>query len=146
MKQVSQAPWQEWVRYAKNDLDVSVREMDRECSPRHRLYEVILMHCQQSAEKILKAYVIKTNPCINPKVFSHDLEAVRMECEKSNKKFNSSRLIKHISYLSAFISARYPNFSFSIDSSHAKRGIHSAKRIYDFVSVQLGLEKEYFRD
>jgi len=28
MKQVSQAPWHEWVRYAKNDLDVSVREMD----------------------------------------------------------------------------------------------------------------------
>ena len=56
--------------------------MGRKCNPRHRLYEMILMHCQQSAEKILKAYVIKNNPTINPKMFSHDLEAVRMECEK----------------------------------------------------------------
>ena len=55
MKHVNQSPWQEWVRFAKNDLDISIREMERECNPRHRLYEMILMHCQQSAEKILKA-------------------------------------------------------------------------------------------
>jgi len=144
MKQVNQSPWQEWVRYAKNDMDVSIREMERECNPRHRHYEIIMMHCQQSAEKILKAYVIKNNPAINPKVFSHDLEAVRMECEKSNKKFSSPRLIKHIAFLSAFIAARYPDFTFSIDASHAIRGINSAKRIFDFVSEQLGLEKVYF--
>jgi len=145
MKQFNQSPWQEWVRYAKNDMDVSIREMERECTPKHRLYEVILMHCQQSAEKILKAYVIKNNPTINPKVFSHDLEAVRMECEKTNKKFNSPRLIKHIAFLSAFITARYPDFTFSIDASHATRGLNSAKRIFDFVSEQLGLEKVYFK-
>jgi len=145
MKQTNKSPWQEWVRYAKNDLDVSIREMERECNPRDRLYEVILMHCQQSAEKILKAYVIKNNPIVNPKVFSHDLEAVRMECEKMNKKFCSSRLIKHIAYLSAFVTVRYPDFTFSIDASHASRGLNSAKRIFDFVSEQLGLEKVYFK-
>jgi HEPN domain-containing protein len=145
MKQTNQKPWQEWVRFAKNDMDVSVREMGRECNPRHRLYEVILMHCQQSAEKILKAYVIKNNPSVNPKIFSHDLEAIRMECEKTNKKFSSPRLIKHIAFLSAFIAARYPDFTFSIDASHATRGINSAKRIYDFVSDQLGLDREYFK-
>jgi len=119
--------------------------MERECNPSLRPYEVILMHCQQSSEKILKAYVIKNNPAINPKVFSHDLEAVRMECEKLNKKFCSPRLIKHIAFLSAFVTARYPDFTFSIDSSHATRGLNSAKRIYDFVSEQLGLGKVYFK-
>ena len=106
---------------------------------------MILMHCQQSAEKILKAYVIKNNPTINPKMFSHDLEAVRMECEKNSKRFNSPRLINHIAFLSAFITARYPDFTMSIDSSHATRGLNSAKRIFDFVSEQLGLERAYFK-
>ncbi|MCL2628511.1 MAG: HEPN domain-containing protein [Oscillospiraceae bacterium] len=144
MKQANQSQWQEWVRYAKNDLDVAIREMERECSPRHRLYEVIIMHCQQSVEKILKAYVVKADPSINPKVFSHDLEAVRMECEKTNERFSSPRLIKHIAFLSAFVTARYPNFTFSIDASHATRGLNGAKRVYDFVSVQLGLGRVYF--
>jgi len=144
MKHTNQSSWQEWVRFAKNDIDVSIREMERTCNPRHRPYEVILMHCQQSAEKILKAYVIKNNPSINPRIYSHDLEAVRMECEKINKKFGSPRLINHLAFLSAFIAARYPDFTYSIDSSHVTRGLNSAKRIYDFVSEQLGLGKVFF--
>jgi len=144
MKQVNQAPWQEWVRYAKNDLDISILVMERDCNPRHRPYEIVLMHCQQSAEKMLKAYVIKTNPSINPKVFSHDLEAIRMECEKNDKIFCSARLVKHLTFLSVFATARYPDFRFSIDSTHAVRGVNSAKRVYDFISERLGLGKVYF--
>ena len=34
--------------------------------------------------------------------------------------------------------------SMDIDSSQAARGLNSAKRIYDFVSEQLGLKKVYF--
>ena len=144
MRQASQNNWQEWMRYAHNDLSVSIREMERECNPKHRFYEVILAHCQQSAEKALKAYVIKNNPSKNPRVFSHDLEAIRMECERLDKTFSSSRLVKHLTFLSVFVTARYPDFRFSIDSSHAKRGINSAKRVNDFVSERLGLEREFF--
>jgi len=144
MKQVNRGSWQEWVRYARNDIDISIREMERECNPRHRFYEIILMHCQQSAEKMLKAFVIKNNPSINPKVFSHDLEAIRMECERTDKSFCSQRVVNHLAYLSVFATARYPDFRFSIDASHAARGINSAKRIYDFVSERLGLGKVYF--
>jgi len=31
-----------------------------------------------------------------------------------------------------------------VDSSMAARGLNSAKRVYDFVNVQLGLKKIYF--
>jgi len=139
MKQVSQSSWKEWVRYAQNDLGIATREMERECNPRHRAYEAILAHCQQSAEKMLKAYVIKNTPSINPRVFSHDLEAIRIECANIDKSFNSSRFTKHVTFLSAFVSARYPDFWFSIDASHALRGINSAKRIGEFISKRLGL-------
>ena len=61
------------------------------------------------------------------------------------KQFNSPRLIKHIAFLSAFIAARYPDFTMSIDASHATRGLNSAKRIFDFVSERLGLGKVYFK-
>jgi HEPN domain-containing protein len=133
MKQVSNNHWKEWVRFAQNDLGIATREMERECNPRHRAYEAILAHCQQSAEKMLKAYIIKNVPSINPKVFSHDLEAIRIECASLDKSFNSPRFIKHVTFLSAFVTARYPDFWFSIDASHAKRGLNSAKRISELV-------------
>ena len=144
MKQVSMNNWTEWVKYACNDLGVAIREMERECNPRHRVYEAVLMHCQQSAEKMLKAYVVKNITNSNPKVFSHDLEAIRMECAKIDNSFNSSRFSNHLAFLAAFVTVRYPDFAFSIDSSHATRGLNSAKRIYDFIAIRLGLDKEYF--
>jgi len=143
MKQTNIASWKEWVRYAHNDLGVAIREMERECNPRHRAYEVILMHCQQSAEKMLKAYVVKNITNVNPKVFSHDLEAIRIECANADNSFNSVRFTKHLAFLAAFVTARYPDFTFSIDASHATRGLNSAKRIYDFIALRLELNKEF---
>ena len=35
----------EWVRYARNNLDIAIREMTRECNPRLRPYEAILFNC-----------------------------------------------------------------------------------------------------
>jgi len=144
MKQSNTIDWKAWVRYANNDLGIAVREMARECNPRHRAYEAVLMHCQQSAEKMLKAYVVKNIASVNPKVFSHDLEAIRMECAKKDDSFNSARFSKHLAFLATFVTARYPDFTFSIDSTHAIRGLNSAKRVYDFISVRLGLGREFF--
>ena len=144
MKQTNVSSWKEWVKYAHNDLGIAIREMERDCNPRHRAYEAILMHCQQSAEKILKAYIVKNIANVNPKVFSHDLEAIRMECAKNDSSFDSQRFSKHLAFLAAFVTARYPDFTISIDSSHATRGLNSAKRVYDFVSIRLGLDKEFF--
>ena len=135
--------WRVWVRYADNDLGIAVREMERECNPRHRAYEAILMHCQQSAEKMFKAYALKNITGINPKVFSHDLEAIRIECAKVDNCFHSVRFTKHLAYLGAFVTARYPDFMFSIDSSHASRGLNSAKRVYSFIAARLGLDSEF---
>jgi len=41
MKQVNLSNWQMWVKYAHNDLGIAIREMERECNPRHRAYDFV---------------------------------------------------------------------------------------------------------
>ena len=49
-------------------------------------------------------------------------------------------------FLLSFAAARYPDFTAaSVDASNAERALNSAKRIYDFISVKLGLGKMYFK-
>ena len=42
-----------WVEYAKNDIDVAIREMEYLRSPKLRPYEIILHHCHQCSEKMI---------------------------------------------------------------------------------------------
>ena len=123
-----------WVQYARNNLDVAIREMERKCNPRLRPYEIILYNCQQSAEKMLKAYLVFREA---PTPYIHDLQELRGRCAKFDNSFNGLRMIDHCAFLTIFATVRYPDFTGSIDSSHAKRGINSAKRIYDFVFTRL---------
>lgn len=134
--------WQTWVKYAHNDIKIATNEMSRNLNPKSRPFEGILYHCQQCAEKMLKAYLIyKGTP-----MWGHDLEMLRGECAKHDTGFNASRLINHCIFLSAFIGARYPDFTMTIDASNAARGINGAKRVYDFVSEKLGEGRVFFPD
>lgn len=132
--------WQTWVQYARNDMKIATNEMSKEVNPKSRPFEGILYHCQQCAEKMLKAYLIHHGA----HAWGHDLEMLRNQCAQYDQGFNSSRLINHCIFLSAFIGARYPDFTMSVDASNATRGINSAKRIYDFVSDKLGEGKVFF--
>ena len=109
-------------------------------NPRQRPFEIILYHCQQSAEKMLKAYLIHKGAT----GWGHDLDALRLQCAAFDNSFNSMRHAKHCAFLTAFASVRYPDYSASIDAGDAARGLNSAKRIFDFVSERLGLEKTFF--
>src|SRR5207248_9549841 len=57
----------EWIRKAENDL-LGARSLAGSTPP---LYDVVRFHCQQSAEKYLKALLQERGPAI-PRV--HDLE------------------------------------------------------------------------
>jgi HEPN domain-containing protein len=130
-----------WVRYAKNDIDVAVREMEYFRNPRLRPYEIILHHCHQCAEKMLKAYIINAG---GAPAQIHVLNTLRRACSVYNNSFNGKRIKDHCAYLDIFWNIKYPDFTVSVDSSHAIRGINSAKRVYDFVSTRLGLGKVFF--
>jgi len=138
--------YEAWIQYAHNDISVAIREMERIVNPRLRPYEVILYHCQQSAEKMLKAYLVSNGiPVVfGSKSWGHDINALRTTCSSIDKGFAAVRIINHCSYLSLFSSVRYPDFIFTIDAIHATRGINSAKRLFDFVSEKLGRSKLFF--
>ena len=87
-----------WVKYAQNDISIAVREMNLEVNPRHKAYEAILYHCQQAAEKMLKAYLISKGS--NP--WGHDLDALRTACADFDKGLNGARLTGHCVFLMSF--------------------------------------------
>ena len=132
----------QWIRYAQNDVRLAAQEMERAVNPRHRAYEAILYHCQQAAEKMLKAYLIHNG--VQP--WGHDLDALRTKCVDFDSGFNNSRITKHCIFLLSLAAARYPDFTaVLVYASSAERALNSAKRIYDFVSVKLGQGEVYFK-
>ena len=131
----------EWTRYARNDMDLVLREMSYIRNPRLRPYEIILNHCHQCAEKMLKAYLLHTTGSFSK---IHVLNTLRKTCAIHDSNFNGKRIKDHCVYLDTFWNIKYPDFTVSVDSSHATRGINSAKRIDDFISERLGLGKVYF--
>jgi HEPN domain-containing protein len=133
----------EWLRFARMDIAAAQQLYSQQQNPRHRPIEVILYHCQQGAEKALKAYIVQ-NGMLPRKLEIHDMQLLRGACTQWSGKFNSARIIDHCAYLEPFsVAIRYPKHNLSLDSSHAARGLNSAKRIYDFVCKQIGLHGQY---
>lgn len=130
-----------WVKSAQYDFLMIDSAMEKIPKARERPHELILYHSQQAVEKMLKAYLIHKGMC----PWGHDLDDLRTECAGFDSAFNSKRIAGHCAFLTAFNSARYPDFASSVDAKTAERGINSAKRVYDFVSDKLGLGKVYFQ-
>ena len=132
----------EWLRFARIDIDVAQQLFSQQQNPRHRPIEAILYHCQQGAEKALKAYMVN-NGQFPPKI--HEMQELRIICTKWDTKFNNVRIIRHSAFLDPFaVVIRYPKHNLTLDSSIAQRGLNSAKRVYDFICERLGLGRVYF--
>lgn len=67
-------PFKEWIQFAKMDLDTA-KHLYQSMSPRP--LEIICYHCQQSAEKFLKAILIINNCDIKR---THDLGMLAELC------------------------------------------------------------------
>jgi hypothetical protein len=90
---------------------------------------------------MLKAYILNSGGIIAP---IHVLNTLRRSCAGYNNSFDGKRIKDHCAYLDVFWNIKYPDFTVSIDASHAIRGINSAKRLFDFVSERLGFGKVFF--
>jgi HEPN domain-containing protein len=134
----------EWLKFARGDITVAQDLFEKQTNPRHRQYDAILYHCQQGAEKALKAYVIQ-NGVLTAKLKTHDMHMLRQECVKWSKRFDMIRMKHYCSYLEPFsVKIRYPGHGIPLDSDIAFRGLNFAKRIYDMTCEELGLKKIYF--
>ena len=132
----------EWMKFACADINAAQQLFSQQQNPRQRPIEIILYHCQQGAEKAIKAFIVQ-NGHFPPK--THELQELRLLCLQWDPCFDNSRLINHCAFLDPFsVVVRYPRHNITLDSSQASRGLNSAKRVYDFVSERLGLGKMYF--
>ena len=115
----------QWVRKAQNDLGSAKRlSSGQEVFPDTAVY-----HCQQAAEKVLKAYLTLTDV---PFAKIHDLSALVDECLKSDKAFEQLRDAAEVltPYGTAF---RYPGEVLEPEASDVQEAITLAESVVNFI-------------
>jgi HEPN domain-containing protein len=119
----------EWILYAQEDYDgaANIAKTPNPYSSRHVCYL-----CQQSAEKILKAYMIAKD---GSRVKEHDLEKLLRRCERYSTDFNGltiacSRLDTHIT------KTRYPS-GMRLTEFDMKQALKDAYQILEFTLSKL---------
>ena len=114
----------EWLKYSKSDL-ITAQHMFEDVYPKET--EIVCYHCQQCAEKALKAYCIFTGI---ESLKSHDLIALCKLCMTKDNSF--SNILDYCSRLNPYgVAVRYPNELF-VDDEIAKNAIVMANQIYDY--------------
>ncbi len=122
---------QKWVAKAEDDFRVAGRELANTDQPS---YDAVCYHCQQSAEKYLKAFL--TEHAI-PFPYTHVLVDLLGLCLKANPEFETLR--KDLEDLSVYgVQVRYPGFDAAVPA--AKEAITAATRVRAFVRGKLGLD------
>jgi len=118
----------EWIKYSDNDLE-AVRQL-LTFSPTQ--IEIVCYLCQQSAEKILKAFWVYSN-MRPPK--THDLRLLRDECEKTDKRFEV--LQDECARLNDYSSQpRYPS-GLELIESDMKLALEDSAKISEFVKSRI---------
>jgi len=116
---------QQWLDKANDDIRVA-----EYLSTMHHPTpdEIICFHCQQSAEKYLKAFIFFND--IEPEK-THDLEKLLITCQEYNANF-SVLLSKAIILRNYGVMPRYPN-ELGITEADMKTALIYAKSIQEFV-------------
>lgn len=96
---------------------------------------VAAFHCQQAAEKALKAYLASKD---EPILKTHDLEVLVEACEVFNPDFRSFRPLA--ADLTPFaVEFRYPSSSPEPTLAEARGALDRAQKLYNHVYKKLGL-------
>jgi HEPN domain-containing protein len=122
----------EWVKFAKTDLDVA-KQLFENMNPRP--LEITCYHTQQSAEKVLKAFLVKSD-ILPPK--THDLNRLCKMCGDIDETFNE--IADNCTDLNNYSNTpRYP-FEIEILEDDAKIAIEKASEILEWVTEKLNKE------
>jgi len=114
----------EWQRFAEMDLDSAIHLSSMHPAP----VEIICYHCQQSAEKFLKAYLVLKG--IDPPRI-HDLDELRKACLRYASAF--SGIADSCSDLTAYgVQPRYP-LGLVLEEQDMKRALDNAQSVREFI-------------
>jgi HEPN domain-containing protein len=121
---------QEWVDKAEADYQ-GARALQRQ--RKHPLPDLVCFHCQQSAEKYLKAYLVAHGDT-PPRI--HDVEELINRCLPYDRTL--SALMPHATALNQYsVDYRYPGMSATLAS--AQDALQAARRIRTVLRKKLGV-------
>jgi len=123
-----------WLIKARQDLEASAWLLE---SPR-ALYGAVGFHCQQAAEKALKAYLAWQD---QPFEKTHSLVALVGMCLEFDSDFDTLR--NAATTLTPFaVTIRYPGDMPDISAKEAREALNLARQIWDFVLIHLPKETQ----
>ena len=100
-------------------------------------FEVICFHCQQSAEKDLKGYLVKSEVKIKR---THNLKVLLHECIKIDTEFKS--ILKNCIRLRDYaVELRYP-YRLEIDERIMNIALKDSKLIKEFIYNKIGYKSD----
>jgi HEPN domain-containing protein len=118
----------EWFTIAETDINSANYLMQMRPMPN----EVICYHCQQSAEKYLKGFLVYQNHSL---VKTHDLTVLNTLCIEYDKSF--SKINEECLLLTDYgVNIRYP-FSLEINLSDVKMALNNSIKIQSFIINKL---------
>ena len=119
----------EWVRFADMDV-ISANHLNEIQHPKP--LEIICYHCQQAAEKMLKALVLAFDGELQK---THDLGLLTEQLSDFVK--ISEDVLNAADGLTPYgVKIRYPQ-ELNIEESHVLKALIDMKLVYDFVSTEL---------
>lgn len=115
---------QEWFEYAKRDLESARFLMNMYPVP----IEIICYHCEQSAEKYLKGYLIFKG---NNAERTHDLGLLNNKCSAINDEFKTieDECLELVPY---GVQVRYP-YQLEVNEDDMKSALVCAEKIQEFI-------------
>ena len=116
-----------WMEKAWRDLEM----VQRAVAGQPPFYDMAVYHCQQSAEKSVKAFLVYHG---KPYEKTHDIEVLVDLAGEANPKF--SELADAADALTPYATRfRYPNSTFAVEPQPGEynEALQYAKTIYDFV-------------
>ena len=120
---------EEWLNFAKEDLDTAKALLNSE----YLFNRSICYHCQQSAEKDLKAYIIYLDLPLNK---SHNLIKIVDQISELDKEIN--HLQKAVEVLIDYIvTARYPDDSELITDEESKLAFNESEKINNYIKTKI---------
>ncbi len=121
---------QDWLK--KGDKDLLVARLAIQTD--EDLSDIALFHCQQCAEKYLKAFLILHG---KPITKTHDLVKLIHECSEFDNRFMTFEEYAHD--LTAYaVASRYPDDSVEYSESIAKESLNYVLKLREFILENIG--------
>ena len=120
---------EEWLNFAKEDLDTARVLLNSE----YLYNRSICYHCQQSAEKDLKAYIIYLDLPLNK---THNLIKLVDQIFELDKEI--TQLHKAVEVLTDYVvTARYPDDSELIPDEESKLAFQESEKINNYIKSKI---------